>query len=485
MTAAIKFGTDGWRAVIAEDYTFDNVRACSQAVAYYLKDSGLDKEGMVVGYDTRFASESFAAAAAEVLAGNGIHVYLSDRACPTPVVSFNLKRLSTSGAIIITASHNPGQWNGFKVKEASASSASPEVIADIEARIPNIQMGTRKLESMSIEEAHKNGLVEYFNPSPPYLDHIEALIGKDRLEGIKNAGINIVVDSMYGAGAGYTRRLLSRGKTRVTEIHGVRNPAFPGIQPEPIGRNLAELCDTIKRKKAQVGLATDGDADRLGVMDENGEFVTQLQVFSLLALYLLEVRGERGPIIKTITTSNMIYRLGELFDSTVVETDVGFKYVGPEMMKRDALIGGEESGGYGFRGHIPERDGILAGLYFLDLMVKTGKTPAQLVEYLYSKVGPHYYDRIDLHFPPGERDSIVERVSAAQPAELNGTGVARKDSYYDDEKKVSGVRFSLENGAWLLIRFSGTEPVLRVYAEAGSLNDVKELLAAGKELAGV
>ena len=485
MTTTIKFGTDGWRAIIAEDYTFDNVRACAQAVAYYLKNSGLDKGGMVVGYDTRFASESFAAAAAEVLAGNGIHVYLSNKACPTPVVSFNLKRLSTSGAVIITASHNPGQWNGFKVKEASASSASPEVIADIEARIPHILDGSERLESIPLEDATAQGLIEYFDPMPSYLDHIEALIGKDRLDAIKNANIGVVVDSMYGAGAGYTKRLLAGGTTVVTEIHGEYNPGFPGVQPEPIARNLIELRETIRERKAEVGLATDGDADRLGVVDENGEFVTQLQVFSLLALYLLEVRGERGPIIKTITTSNMMYRLGELFESPVVETDVGFKYVGPEMINRNALIGGEESGGYGFRGHIPERDGILAGLYFLDLMVQTGKTPAQLVEYLYGKVGPHYYHRIDLHFPARERGAIVERVSAAEPETLNEIIVAKKDSYYDDDKKVSGVRFSLDNGAWLLIRFSGTEPVLRVYAEAGSPQAVEQLLAKGKELTGV
>lgn len=484
MTTTIKFGTDGWRAIIAEDFTFGNVRACAQAVALHFKDKGLDKGGLVVGYDTRFASEAFAAAAAEVLAGNGIRVLLTDRASPTPVVSFNLRRLSTSGAVIITASHNPSEYNGFKVKESNASSASPEVIADIEARIPGIVEGGNA-QSLPINEAVKKGLVEYFNPMPPYLDHIRSLMGEDRLDAIRDAGLGIVIDSMFGAGAGYTRRIVGRGRTGITELNGIRNPAFPGVQPEPIGRNLARLSATIRRRGDQVGLATDGDADRLGVVDEKGEFVTQLQVFSLLTLYLLEARGQRGPIIKTITTSNMIYRLGELFDSPVVETDVGFKYVGPEMIKRDAIIGGEESGGYGFRGHIPERDGILAGLYFLDMMVRMDKTPSQLVSYLYDKVGRHYYHRLDLHFPAAERNAIVKRVSETGPGSILNVAVSKKDSYYDDDKRLSGARFSLEDGSWLLIRFSGTEPVLRVYAEAETPQTVDQLLAQGRSLAGL
>ena len=265
----------------------------------------------------------------------------------------------------------------------------------------------------------------------------------------------------------------------------MRNPAFPGMQqPEPITQNLRKLQRRVQQG-AQVGLATDGDADRLGVVDEHGNFVTQLQVYALLALYLLEVRKLRGPLIKTITTTSMIYRLGERYNVPVTETDVGFKYVGPQMIEQDALMGGEESGGYGFRGHIPERDGILAGLYFLDLMVATGRTPSQLIEQLYSLVGPHYYDRVDCHYPQEERDRIIGRVGEGRQ-ELNGARVAQQERFGGENgMPLNGVRFTLEDGSWLLVRFSGTEPLLRIYAETSSKEEVEHMLAAGRAMAGV
>ena len=250
------------------------------------------------------------------------------------------------------------------------------------------------------------------------------------------------------------------------------------LQPEPIEVNLAKLSTEVREQKADVGLATDGDADRLGVIDEKGRFVTQLQVFALLALYLLETRGERGPIVKTITTTNMVYRLGELFKVPVFETPVGFKHVAPKMLAEDALIGGEESGGYGFRDHAPDRDGILAGLYFLDLMVKTGKSPSELVDYLYSKVGPHHYQRLDVQFPEKQRPAIIRRLTGAPPPSIDGVKVVKTDN-------VDGFRFTLADNTWLLIRFSGTEPLLRIYTESDSLDRVEILLEVGKELAGV
>ncbi|OGO04301.1 MAG: hypothetical protein A2Y60_05065 [Chloroflexi bacterium RBG_13_54_9] len=283
---------------------------------------------------------------------------------------------------------------------------------------------------------------------------------------------------MYGAGAGYFKSLVGGGKTEIVEINAERNPAFPGIRPEPITENLTKLAATVKDSGASVGLATDGDADRIGILDEKGNFVTQLQVFALLALYLLEVRGERGAIVKSLTTTSMMYKLSELFNVPVFETAVGFKYLGPKMMAENALIGGEESGGFGFRGHIPERDGLLAGLYFLDLMISLGKTPSQLVEYLYSKVGPHYYERVDLPFPPAERQNVIDRVTSHQPAEIEGIKVVKMDA-------TDGFRYMLADGTWLLIRFSGTEPILRIYAETDSPERVKRLLAEGRRLAGV
>jgi alpha-D-glucose phosphate-specific phosphoglucomutase len=471
----IKFGTDGWRAIMAEDFTFDNVRACAQGVAGYLKEMGLGSRGLIIGYDTRFASEDFAAAAAEVVAGNGIKVYLCHRETPTPVISFAVYGRGAGGAIIITASHNAATWNGFKYKSESGSSASPEVTADIEKRISKVQ-STGKIAHISLAEALEQGLVEYLDPRPIYFDQITRLVDVDAL---RQSGQKVIVDPMFGAGAGYLKALLDGGTTELIEINGERNPLFPGIErPEPIAANLGKLADVVERQGASVGLATDGDADRMGIVDEKGTFLTQLQVYALLCLYLLEVRGERGPIVKTITTTSMVYRLGELFNVPVYETSVGFKYVAPVMLAENALIGGEESGGYGFRGHVLERDGILACLYFLDFMIKTGKSPSKLIDYLYGKVGPHYYERVDVRFPESERRTITGRVKDSHLRDIDGVKVARFDA-------TDGFRFILEDNTWLLIRFSGTEPVLRIYAETDSQSRLERLLELGKELAGV
>lgn len=478
----IKFGTDGWRAIIAEDFTFDNVRLCAQAWCRYLEEAGKTGRGLVIGYDTRYGSDRFAQAAAEVAVANGINVVLCDRPAPTPVVSHTIRHLGADGGIVITASHNPAEYNGFKIKDERSSSAPQEVVDQVESYLPELSRPGMVKRTL-FERALKDGSVRLLNPDPPYEASIRKLLTPERLDGIRNAGLTIVVDSMYGAGAGYLRRLLSGGTTRITELNGVRNPGFAGIQPEPISRNLKRL-EAAVRRTAEVGLATDGDADRLGVVDENGLFVTQLQVYALLALYLLEVRGMRGPLIKTITTTSMIYRLGERFGVPVVETDVGFKYVGPEMIRLDALMGGEESGGYGFRGHIPERDGILAGLYFLDLMVATGKTPSQLIAYLYSLVGAHYYDRVDLHYPQEQRDAIIGRVAETRP-QVAGHAVARQEVFGGNGEPIGGVRYTLDDGSWLLVRFSGTEPVLRIYAECRSLVAVRRVLDAGVEMAGL
>ncbi len=470
----IKFGTDGWRAVIADDFTFDNVRICAQGVAGYLKETGLSNRGVVVGYDNRFASEDFAAATVEVFAGNGIKVKLCPKATPTPVVCFGIVTQKAGGGVIITASHNPARWNGFKFRDENGASASSEVIAGLEKHISQTVI-TGRINRMALAQALKQGLVEYLDLTPIYMDHIAKFIDLNEL---RQSKLKVVIDPMYGAGAGYLKALLSGGTTDVVEINGERNPAFPGINPEPIAVNLAKLSTTVREQRANVGLASDGDGDRIGIIDENGNFLTQLQVFALLCLYLLEARGERGPLVKTITTTSMIDRLGEIYKVPVYETSVGFKYVAPVMIAEKALIGGEESGGYGFRGHIPERDAILSSLYFLDLMIKSGKTPSQLLDYLYSKVGPHYYDRIDIKFPEDERQRITNRINGNLPENINGVKVVKTATN-------DGFRFILADNTWLLIRFSGTEPVLRIYTESNSLERVKRLLQFGKELSGV
>ncbi len=468
---AIKFGTDGWRGIIAQDFTFDNVRLCTQGIAEYLQDKGLAPRSLIIGYDTRFASEDFAAAASEVVAANGIKVYLCNKAMPTPVISYGVIHQKAAGAIIITASHNPAIWNGFKVKTEEGASAPPEVGEDIESRLPEI-VAQDRVKRLSLKEGLSKGFIEYIDLASVYLQHLEQLTN---LESIRQAGLNIVVDSMFGAGSGYFKRLLASGKTKVIEINGERNPIFPGIQPEPIAPHLSKLSSLVKEIGANIGLATDGDADRLGIVDEKGNVLTPLQIFALLALYLLEVRAERGAIVKTLTTSSMLDKLGKLYNVPVYETPVGFKYVAPKMMAEDALIGGEESSGFGFRGHLPERDGILAGIYFLDLMTKLNKKPSELIDYLYSKVGPHHYQRLDLDFPPTERETLIQRLTQARPASLAGVEVIRI-------KTIDGFHFLLADGSWLLIRFSGTEPILRIYAEANSQERVRELIAEGRKI---
>jgi len=470
----IRFGTDGWRGVIAGDFTFDNVALCTQGVANYLKKEGTTQRGIVVGYDTRFASEDFAATVAEVLAGNGIRVFLADRAAPTPVVGYNIVHRGAEGAVVVTASHNPSQWNGFKYRPSYAGSASPEVIAALEAGIDVAE--SQGVSRTSLGEAKGKGLVEEVDLSGPYLEQVSRLVDISKL---KRSGFNVVVDAMFGAGAGFLPSILAGGTTTVTEINGERNPAFPGMHnPEPIAHNLSRLSREVPEQNAHVGLAMDGDADRLGAVDERGGFLTPQQLFALLAYYMLEVRRERGLLVKSVTASNMIHRLGERYGVPVRETPVGFKYIAPVMDSENALIGGEESGGYAIRGHIPERDGILSGLLLLDLMHETGKTPAQLIEHLYSLVGPHYYDRRDITFDPGRRSEIEDRLAQSGIASLAGIPV-------NDMDEIDGKRVHLDGGAWVAVRFSGTEPLLRIYAEAESPQVVEQILDAAEEFLGL
>ena len=469
----IKFGTDGWRAIIADEFTFANVRACAQAAARYFREAGAATRGIVVGYDTRFASEEFAAAVVEVLAANGVPVQLCDRAAPTPVIGFHIRRLNAGGGVVITSSHNPALYSGFKVRTEQASAASPEVLSQIEALIPEALDGA--VERMPLEEATAKGLVQKFDPRADYLRHLGQLVEIERL---RQAGLRVVVDPMHGAGAGYLRELLSGGRTEVIEIRSERNPAFPGMHnPEPIARNLEATREAIVQAHAEAALATDGDADRIGVMDDRGEFVDQLRVFALLTYYLLEVRGLRGPIVKSVTTTSMVHRLGELYGVPVYETGVGFKYLGPKMIETDALIAGEESGGFAFRGHLPERDGILSGLYILDLMARRGKSLPELLEEVFAKVGPHYYDRVDITMTPAERDRIAGLLTTLEPSTIDGLRVTGYD-------RTDGLRFLLEGGAWALIRLSGTEPLMRIYTEVREGEQVQSVLEAVRELTG-
>ena len=470
----IRFGTDGWRAVIADDYTFENVGYCAQGWADYLRARNDTERGVVVGYDLRFSSEHFARHAAEVLAGNGIKALLCAQCQPTPVISHGIVNRQAAGGITITASHNPAEYNGFKVRADYGGAIATDTIAELERHIDAAQ-DRGVVKRLPQAEASAAGLLELFDPATAYTAHLAELID---VEPIRRAGLRVVHDAMFGAGMGWFPRLIGGGATTISQVSAERNPFFGGFAPEPIPRNMQKLFAAVRAEGGQVGLATDGDSDRLGVCDEHGEIVDQLRVYSLIALYLLEVRKQRGAIVKTLSTSSMLDRLGQLYDVPVIETGVGFKYVAPAMIESDAIVGGEESGGYAFRNHIPERDGILAGLFILDLMVQLDKTPAQLVDYLFTKVGPHYYDRLDIHFPAAERTNIVGRLTASHPDRIAGTAVV-------GENRTDGYKYVLEDGSWLLIRFSGTEPIMRVYTETDSKARVQGILKAGRDLTGV
>ncbi len=472
MSFKIKFGTDGWRGRIAEDYTFDNVRRCAQGFADYLIAGGHPEKWVVVGYDMRFQSEFFAAAVAEVLAGNDLRVYLTDGATPTPVISYAVVERGAVAGVNITASHNPPWDNGFKVRDHNGGAIAPDGLKDIENRIPD-SIGS--IKKMDLDLAVSTGQVVLFDAAPAYIEQINRLID---LQPIKDAGLKILVEPMWGNGVGWFPRLLDGGSTEVLEIHNVRNPVFPEMsRPEPIPPNVDVGLQKTLEYGADVLLITDGDADRVGIGDEHGVFIDQLRVFGLLAYYLLEVRGERGPIVKTLSTTTMLNKLGKLFEVPVFETGVGFKYVAPKMVETDAMIGGEESGGYAFRNHVPERDGILAGLFMLDMMVKLQKKPSELLDLLFEKVGAHYYSRIDTGFS-GDREDKVQTILAANPKSIGGlkvTGLNTSD----------GFQFGLEDGGWLLIRFSGTEPIIRVYTETTHEDCVAAILDDGLKIAGI
>jgi alpha-D-glucose phosphate-specific phosphoglucomutase len=472
MTYQIKFGTDGWRGVIAEDYTFDNLRRATQGFASYLLEKGKQGQWVVVGHDKRFDSENFAASAAEILAANGLNVYLTDGATPTPVIAYAVVDKKACGAVNITASHNPPTDNGFKVRDEHGSAIDPDGLKRIEALIPESVEEVKRLE---MSEGMRDGKIVMFDASESYIVNLQKLVD---LQKIKDAGFTVLVDAMWGNGAGWFPRLLEGGKTQIIEIHNTRNPSFPEMKrPEPIRPNIDVGLTATVENNADVLLVTDGDADRCGIGDENGEFINQLRVYALLALYLLEIRGERGAIVKTLSTTTMLNKLGKLYDVPVYETGVGFKYVAPKMMETDAMIGGEESGGYAFRGNVPERDGILANLYFLDFMVRTGKKPTELLKMLFDKVGEHFYDRIDTPFS-GDRKSREQMILSANPQSLGGLKVTELVT-------VDGFQFKLEDGGWLLIRFSGTEPIMRVYCETTHGDKVKAILQDGLKVAGI
>ena len=475
----IKFGTDGWRAAIAEDYTFHNVRRCARGVAEYLHSIGSEDRGVVICHDRRFASEHFARACVEVLAAHEIRSLMPPEAVPTQVGSFFTREMNAGAGIVITASHNPWTDNGFKVKADTGGAAAPEMLADIEATMdahPDDELPPR----MDYDDAVAAGMVETFDAYPRFREQLESIVDIDR---IKAAEKRVLVEPLYGSGAGWFTRLLGDGRMTIRELHTERNPYFGGVNPEPIRPNVDEWLQEIPRWGADIGIAFDGDADRVGMATEQGVFVNQLQVYGLLYWYLLDVRGQIGPAVYTVTTTSMAPRLAEIYGTQAHETGVGFKYVGPKMTETSAVIGGEESGGFGFGMHIPERDGLASGLFLLDLWLTKGKQASEVLAELQALAGPSYYNRIDIRFSREGYDQVkadtLARLEHEAPEALAGQGVERRMAL----ETKDGFKFYRSDGSWLLIRFSGTEALLRIYVEAGSPEDVEALLDEGRRIA--
>jgi phosphomannomutase len=477
----IVFGTDGWRARIADEFTFDNVRRCADGVARYIVDRGEQSKGVVIAYDRRFASEFFAQAAAEVLLAQEIPVAFGAHAVPTQMSSYEVVQRGAAAGIVITASHNPWTDNGFKVKSPSGSAAGPEILAVLEEQIA--RNGRTTIAHRPFAEAEAAGLVERFDPFEGYETFVRRTVDLDAL---KAADVSVLVEPMYGAGVGWIPRLLRDGRIGVTEIHRERNPYFGGVNPEPIRPHVDEALGMLGRGGYDMGLLLDGDADRAGAADERGTFIHQLEVTGLLMYYLAEHRGWRDPVVISVNNTSMAARLGERYGIPDHETSVGFKYIGPRMIETGAMMGAEESGGFGFGMHLPERDGIYADLLLLDLFLRErerGIWPVSaILRHFHEIAGPSFYRRIDVHvdrsiYAETKRRLLVELADKA-PASLAGQDVVRTQPLTTKD----GFKFFVADGSWLLVRTSGTEPLVRVYTEATSEAIREQMLSAGEQL---
>jgi len=467
----IKFGTDGWRGIIARDYTFDNLSLVAQATMDYLNREGLGAKGLVIGYDRRFLSRDFARRVAEIAAGNGIGVRLAEEYAPTPAISWAVRESGAGAGIMITASHNPPEYNGFKVKEGFGGSALPATTRVLEDIVAFNSENARRVVALPYDQALAKGLIKLFDPREGYFHQLSRYVD---LNLIAKSKIAALVDPMYGAGCGYIPQLLPT----VDEIHGCENPSFGGQAPEPIEQHLQEMSALLKCGRYRVGLALDGDADRIGAVDENGDFFSSHFIFTVILKHLIEYKKLTGGVVKTVSTTRMVDLLAEKYGLELFETPIGFKYICELMLERDILMGGEESGGLGVKGHIPERDGILLGLLLLEAMAVSGKGLRQLLDETMDEIGHFHYRRIDRRIENTVKEQLVARLRSQAPTVIDGRPVAGTN--FSD-----GFKFIFDNGDWLLIRPSGTEPVLRLYSEAASLDQVERFLRAAASIAGV
>jgi phosphomannomutase len=471
----IKFGTDGWRAVIADDFTFANVRIAAEAIASYVHAKEDPAKGICIGYDTRFGSKAFARTCAEVVASTGIPVELANDYTPTPALSWAVHERGKAGGIMITSSHNPAQWNGVKYKGWYGGSGKPSMIADIESRL-----------GQPVALAAKPAAIEEVDFLPTYLKAIENFTS---LEALSKCGMKFAIDSMYGAGLTFLSDIFNRLGVAHVQIRGDVNPLFPGINPEPIEPNIRALGEAVVANGCQAGFCTDGDADRIGAIDEHGNFVDPHKIFSILLSWVLKRHNDwPGAVTRAFNTTKMLDRICLKHGRELIEHGIGFKYICDLMLEREILMGGEESGGIGWKRHLPERDGLLNSLLLANVMAEEGKTLGQLVAGLQEEYGEHEYGRIDLHIPEAAKQSAIARAKALQPGDPVFAGMA----IYCQED-LDGVKFYLDNPeasskpkaaeTWLLLRASGTEPLLRIYTESCSKESVAKLLESARSFA--
>jgi phosphomannomutase len=466
----IKFGTDGWRGIIAEDYTFQNVRRAAAAIANYVLKNEDSSRGVAVGYDTRFGSRMFAQATAEVLASAGINVQLADDYTPTPALSFGVKHLRAAGGVMITSSHNPFNWNGVKYKASYGGSGRPAIMQAIEAELDR-----------PLPKASKAGSITATDFKQPYIEAIKKFADLDK---ISAAGFKFLIDSMYGAGRGVLAGIFSGRGIQHVEIRSDVNPLFPGINPEPIEPHVRLAQEMVVSERCHGGLITDGDADRIGAVAEDGSYVDSHKIYSILLRWLLERKKWPGEVVRAFNTTNMLDRIAAEHGRKLHECGIGFKNICDLMLEREILVGGEESGGIGITRHLPERDGILNALLIANVMAEEGRTLAQLVQDLQNKYGEHYYARLDMHIPNELKESAIARARNGV-SEIGGNKVLRVETldgvkFFLDAPKGKAGTAAPPAEAWLLLRASGTEPLLRVYSEAGSQDTVQQLIKSAE-----
>ncbi|HEX7153385.1 MAG TPA: phosphoglucomutase/phosphomannomutase family protein [Thermoanaerobaculia bacterium] len=461
----IKFGTSGWRGIIGEDFTFENVRVATQGIANFLKKTKQQGSGIIVAWDTRFLSEKFALEAAKILAYNGIQAFLCTRDVPTPCVSYETVRRRAMGAINFTASHNPPEYNGLKFSTANGAPALPEVTKAIESEIRDVQ---QKNERLDVYE--KTELIEEIDPKDRYLDELRRKVD---VEAIRKSGLRIAIDSLYGTSRDYLDYFLLEAGLEVKIIHNYRDPYFGGFSPECSEKNLAELRGVVSAEKFDMGLSTDGDADRFGIIDDRNRFVSPNTIIALLAVYLKRVRNIPGGLARSVATTHLIDAIAKKLDVPVYETPVGFKYIGELILADKIALGGEESAGMSMYRHLPEKDGILACLLVAEMVARTGKKINQLVDEMHEEFGYFYSKRVDLKLTPQLKESLAQKL-ANPPTEVDGMKVREVNT-------TDGVKLIFNDANWMLFRLSGTEPVARVYAEACTPKDLKHVIDAGRK----